>query len=80
MVEVILDPETCPACGGDVPAPADGRWRFARGHKFYDSMEAAEAKIAMFADRTDNLRRFEFRAVLDNAGNVRIASRRRLDS
>jgi hypothetical protein len=43
-------------------------------------MEAAEAKIAMFADRTDNLRRFEFRAVLDNAGNVRIASRRRLDS
>lgn len=73
MVDVILEQENCPSCGQEVPAPADGQWRWARGAKDHGSIEAAERVIRSLKSND----RFEFRAAVDGQGRVRIASRRK---
>lgn len=73
MADVILEQESCPTCGHDKPAPADGRWRWARGGKVHESVEVCQV-------RCDNLakqgRPFEYRVAVDEQGRVRIATRR----
>jgi len=77
MVDVIREPEQCPTCGQNLPTPADGRWRWARGSRVYKSIDAARARARHL--RTLNPG-YEFRAALDEQGRPRIASRRKLPS
>lgn len=70
----IIEQENCPHCGQELPAPTDGRWRWARGGKVHDSLDAATTR----ADRLNaQSKGFEFRAELDARGMPRIASRRK---
>lgn len=70
----VIEPETCPTCGHALegPTPADGQWRYAKGGKTFESIEVAETRIRSLTNKA-----FEFAAVVDPQGNVRIASRRR---
>lgn len=77
MVDVILEAARCDACGQFMPAPEDGQWRFAKSGKVHDTFaEAAESADSL--NRRDN--GFEYRAVVDDLGRARIASRRRTAS
>lgn len=76
MEDQILDPASCPTCGSDIPAPADGQWRWARGGKVHDSLAVAEARCRDLAAQG---RPFEYRALLDQAGRARIATRRKVN-
>jgi hypothetical protein len=69
----ILEPAKCSACGSEVRPPADGRWRWARGAKVHESIEAAQARAAQLTTLKDG---WEFRAEFDALGRPRIASRR----
>lgn len=74
MVETILEPARCDGCGQFMPAPDDGQWRYAKSGKVHDTFaEAAEAADSL--NRRDS--GFEYRAVVDDVGRARIASRRR---
>ncbi len=73
MVELILEPGKCQHCGQDVPAPVDGQWRYARGGKVHESLEHAEMRCAQLRRQG---RKLEYRAVLDEHGRPRIATRR----
>ncbi len=68
----VREPESCPTCGHELPIPSDGQWRYARGGKTFESIEVAETRI-----RSLSRRDFEFAAVVDSEGRIRIASRRR---
>jgi hypothetical protein len=72
----ILEPSSCESCGQEIPAPPDGKWRFARGAKVYDSLAIAEVRAGDLTRRRES--KFDFRAVTDRSGRVRIASRRRV--
>jgi len=74
MTDEILEPSSCPSCGQEVPAPADGRWRWARGGKVHESLEVAELRCRDLARQG---RPFEYRAALDAQGRPRIATRRK---
>jgi hypothetical protein len=68
-----MDDLRCPTCGHNVPAPNDGRWRFARGGKVHESVEIAETRCESLRKRSPE---FEYRAVAVEGG-ARIATRRR---
>lgn len=75
-MDQVIEYETCPSCGQRLPAPEDGRWRFAKSGKTYPTAEAAQEQ-AVQLNRSGSSQRFEFRAVTDAEGRHRIASRRR---
>jgi len=74
MTDVILQAETCSSCGQYVTPPADGRWRWARGGKVHESLEAAQRLASQFNAQG---KPYEYRAALDDQGRPRIATRRR---
>lgn len=71
MTEVI-ERETCPGCGQPLPVPDDGRWRYSPSGKTFESIEVAEARIRSLTQKA-----YEFAALVDSEGRIRIASRRR---
>lgn len=74
MVDVILEPERCQHCGQPLPAPRDGRWRYAKSGKTFETAEQATEAAKAAGAKLDG---WEFRAVVDERGRHRIASRRK---
>lgn len=74
MEDAILEPSTCPTCKQEIPSPADGRWRYAKGGKVHESIERAEQLVDKLNLESPT---FEFRAVHDDQGRPRIVSRRK---
>ncbi len=73
----ILEPGPCPTCGLD-GTPADGKWRYARSGKRYESLSRAEHHAASLNRNKISKVTHEFVGVLDQEGHGRIASRRRV--
>lgn len=71
----VEDPINCPACGGEVRPPADGRWRWARGSKSYRSMESAQRRADLLNSRLGN--HYEYAVARNEKGQVRVCSRLR---
>lgn len=74
MVDLILEPETCSHCGQKLPAPADGKWRYAKSGKLHETEGEAEKAVKALNARDLG---FEFRVVVDAEDRIRIASRRK---
>lgn len=73
MTDDVIEPERCEHCGGWLPIPVDGRWRFMRGGKTFRTPERCQARCEEL--RLANHGRVEFRPVVDDRGKLRIASR-----
>lgn len=69
----VTEQGNCAHCGQELPAPSDGKWRWARGGKVHDSLDVATQRAAQLTARSKT---FEFCALLDGQGRPRIASRR----
>lgn len=69
----VIERELCPGCGQLSPVPRDGRWRYAKSGKVHESMEVATQAADHLTKRNTG---WEYRAVVDGEGKVRIASRR----
>lgn len=74
MTEQILEPTRCGSCGEYITPPLDRQWRWSRGTKVFDTLQAAETR-AQAINRTTKTA-YEFRGAVDPQGRARIASRR----
>jgi len=74
MTEQILEPTRCGECGQHTTPPLDHVWRWSRGAKVFDSLEAAQKRAAAINRTTKTP--YEFRGAVDPQGRARIASRR----
>ena len=74
MTDEILEPTRCSACGEFITPPLDHRWRWSRGTKVFDTLDAAEKRAAGINRTTKTA--YEFRGAIDPQGRARIASRR----
>jgi hypothetical protein len=74
MTDQILEPTRCGECGEYITPPLDRVWRWSRGTKVFDSLEAAQ-KRAEGINRTTKTA-YEFQGAVDPQGRPRIASRR----
>lgn len=72
----VVEYETCPTCSQRLPAPRDGRWRFAKSGKTYPTAQEAQ-EAAERLNRSGTGKRFDFAGVTDAQGQHRVASRRR---
>lgn len=74
MTDQILEPTRCEACGEYQRPPLDHQWRWSRGTKVFESLEAAQRR-AEAINRTTKMG-YEYRGAVDPQGRARIASRR----
>lgn len=74
MTDHILEPPRCSECGQHIQPPLDHIWRWSRGAKVFDSLEAAQKRAETITLTSKTA--YEFRAAIDPQGRARIASRR----